>query len=112
MFLICLDLSNPLASNLAGELIAQLVINENAKSELFLHALSTGELSPNTNGLPNSRLLNFNGKLQSDGLNKFPSTSTGIQLLSPGLAYFEFILNALPGSLTIPFSKSSHSSKF
>ena len=67
------------------------IINANGHSELDLHAYSTGETSPNVK-LP---LLFINVKScarpESNGLNKFPSRSTGMCDSKLGRIYLVYV---------------------
>ena len=86
------------------------VIIAKGHSELDLHAYSTGDTSPSTN-VP--RLLikeKFCARLESNGLNNFPSPSTGMCLASPGRLYLSGRPARTPWRIT-PASRSSHKIK-
>ena len=79
----------------------------NGHSLLALQAYSAGLTSPNTNGPLLLIKVKLPARLESNGLNKTPSPSTGMWLIRLGRAYLSYRPARSPWRIT-PSRRSSH----
>ena len=87
MFILVLDLSKLSVINSKGFNKHIAIIIANGHSLLDLQAYSVGLISPNTNGPLLLTKVKLPARLESNGLNKLPSPSTGMWSINDGRAY-------------------------